>query len=77
MEYEFIALELAGHEAEWLRGLLEDTSLLGKPNPSVSTHCDSRTTIGVANNQAYNGKRRYIHLRHKIMISHKGLCDIT
>ena len=30
MESEFIALELAGQEAEWLKGLLADVPLWGK-----------------------------------------------
>jgi len=30
MEYEFIALELAGQEAEWIKGLLADVLLWGK-----------------------------------------------
>ena len=36
MKYEFIALELAGQEAEWIRSLLADIPLWGKPAPSVS-----------------------------------------
>ena len=56
MEYEFIVLELAGQEAEWLRSLLADIPLWGEPTPSVSMHCDSHVAIGVANNQVYNVK---------------------
>ena len=67
MESEFIALELAGQEAEWIRSLLADIPLWGKPAPSVSMHCDSQAAIGVAKNQAYNGKRRHIRLRHAIV----------
>lgn len=67
MESEFIALELAGQEAEWLRGLLADIPLWGKPTPSISMHCDSQAAIGVANNRSYNGKRRHIRLRHGIV----------
>ena len=67
MESEFIALELAGQEAEWLRSLLADIPLWGKPTPSVSMHCDSQAAIGVANNQSYNGKRRHIRVRHAIV----------
>jgi hypothetical protein len=65
MESEFIALELAGHEAEWLRNVLADIPLWGKPAPSVALHCDSQAAIAVANNHAYNGKKRHIRLRHK------------
>ncbi|KAL0381502.1 UNVERIFIED_CONTAM: Retrovirus-related Pol polyprotein from transposon TNT 1-94 [Sesamum angustifolium] len=60
---EFIALELAGQEAKWLRNLVGDIPLWGSTAP-VSLHCDSQTAIGIAKNYAYNGKRRHIRLRH-------------
>ncbi|KAK4381706.1 Retrovirus-related Pol polyprotein from transposon TNT 1-94 [Sesamum angolense] len=63
MESEFIALELAGQEAEWLRNLIGDIPLWGSTAP-VSLHCDSQAAIGIAKNYAYNGKRRHIRLRH-------------
>ncbi|KAL0345620.1 UNVERIFIED_CONTAM: Retrovirus-related Pol polyprotein from transposon TNT 1-94 [Sesamum radiatum] len=56
MESEFIALELAGQEAEWLRNLVGDVPLWGSSVP-VSLHCDSQAAIGIAKNYAYNGKR--------------------
>ncbi|KAL2245930.1 UNVERIFIED_CONTAM: Retrovirus-related Pol polyprotein from transposon TNT 1-94, partial [Sesamum indicum] len=64
MESEFIALELAGQEAEWLRNLLGDVPLWGSTVP-VSLHCDSQAAIGIAKNYAYNGKRRHIRIRHE------------
>ena len=67
MESEFIALELAGNEAEWMRHLLADIPLWGKPAPSVALHCDNQAAIAVAINGVYNGKRRHIRLRHKIV----------
>ncbi|KAL0357904.1 UNVERIFIED_CONTAM: Retrovirus-related Pol polyprotein from transposon TNT 1-94 [Sesamum calycinum] len=63
MESEFIALELAGQEAEWLRNLVGDIPLWGSIAP-VSLHCDSQAAIGIVKNYAYNGKRRHIRLRH-------------
>ncbi|KAL0423071.1 UNVERIFIED_CONTAM: Retrovirus-related Pol polyprotein from transposon TNT 1-94 [Sesamum radiatum] len=63
MEYEFIALELTGQEAEWLRNLIGDIPLWGSTAP-VSLHCDSQAAIGIAKNYAYNGKRRHIRLKH-------------
>ncbi|KAL0441840.1 UNVERIFIED_CONTAM: Retrovirus-related Pol polyprotein from transposon TNT 1-94 [Sesamum radiatum] len=63
MESEFIALELAGQEAEWLRNLVGDVPLWGSSVP-VSLHCDSQAAIGIAKNYAYNGKRRHIRIRH-------------
>ncbi|KAL0367008.1 UNVERIFIED_CONTAM: hypothetical protein Sradi_3590900 [Sesamum radiatum] len=57
MESEFIALELAGQEAEWLRNLVGDVPLWGSSVP-VSLHCDSQAAIGIAKNYAYNGKKK-------------------
>lgn len=67
MESEFIALELAGQEAEWLKGLMANIPLWGKPTPPISLHCDSQAAICVANNSTYNGKRRHIRMRHAIV----------
>jgi len=64
MESEFIALELAGQEAEWLKDFLTDIPLWGKQSAPISLHCDSQVAIRVANNSAYNGKKRHIHIRH-------------
>ena len=41
MESEFVALEKASTEAEWLRNLLADIPKWDKPLPSISFHCDS------------------------------------
>ena len=67
MESEFVALEKAGTEAEWLRNLLADIPKWDKPLPSISLHCDSQATIACARNKIYNGKKRHIHLRHNIV----------
>jgi len=67
MEPEFVALELEGRKAEWLRELLADILLWGKPTPAVSLHCDNQASIVVAKNSVYNAKTRHIHLRHNIV----------
>ena len=41
MEFEFIALDKAGEEAEWLRQFLEDIPIWPKPVPTICIHCDS------------------------------------
>ena len=64
---EFIALELAGSEAEWLRNFLADIPLGSKPIPSVSIHCDNKSAIYTAKNKTFNGKSRHIRLRHNII----------
>lgn len=73
MESEFIALEKAGSEAEWLRNLLGNIPLWTRPVPSVSLHCDCQAAIGRAKNKSYNGKSRHIRLRHNIV--RQLLCD--
>ncbi|GAA0168207.1 transmembrane signal receptor [Lithospermum erythrorhizon] len=67
MESEFIALELAGEEADWLRNLLTDIPLWEKHGTLVFFHCDSQAPIGVAKNVVYNGKKRHIRIRHGVV----------
>ena len=64
MESEFIALDKAGEEAEWLRNFLEDIPNWPKLVPAVCIHCDSQAAIGRARNVIYNGKSRHIRRRH-------------
>ena len=64
MEFEFIALDKSGKEAEWLRHFIEDILRWPKPMPAISIHCDSQSAIGKAQNIMYNGKSRYIRQRH-------------
>ena len=64
MEYEFIALDKAREEAEWLRQFLEDIPIWPKPVPAICIHCDSKSAIGRAQNDMYNGKSRHIRRRH-------------
>uniref|UniRef100_A0A2N9FSL6 Reverse transcriptase Ty1/copia-type domain-containing protein n=1 Tax=Fagus sylvatica TaxID=28930 RepID=A0A2N9FSL6_FAGSY len=45
---EFIALDKAGEEAEWLRHFLEDMPMWTKPVPPICIHCDSQSMIGRA-----------------------------
>ncbi|KAL0546106.1 hypothetical protein IC582_016011 [Cucumis melo] len=66
MESEFIALELAGHETEWIKNLLGDVPLWGTSVP-VSIQCDSQATICTAKNNVYNGKSRHIRLRYAVV----------
>ena len=64
MESEFIALDKAGEEAEWLRHFLEDIPMWSKPVLAICIHCDSQSAIGRAQNNMYNGKSRHIRRRH-------------
>lgn len=67
MESEFIALDLAAEEANWLRSFLEDIPMWSKPMPPISMNCDSMSAIGRANNSEYNGKSPHIRRIHKSM----------
>ncbi|KAL0553398.1 hypothetical protein IC582_007293 [Cucumis melo] len=66
MESEFIASELAGQEAEWIKNLLGDVPLW-KTSVPVSIQCDSQAAICTAKNSVYNGKSRHIRLRHAVI----------
>ena len=66
MESEFIALNKAGEEAEWLRQFLEDIPLWQKPVPAICIHCDNQAVISRAQNVIYNGKSRHIRRRHTV-----------
>ena len=48
MESEFIALDKAGEEVEWLRHFLEDIPIWPQPVPAICIHCNSQSTIGRA-----------------------------
>ena len=64
MESEFIALDKAGEEAEWLRHFLEDIPIWPQPVPAICIHCDSQSAIGRGQSHIYNGKSRHIRRRH-------------
>ncbi|PHT37918.1 hypothetical protein CQW23_21491 [Capsicum baccatum] len=64
MESEFIALDKADEEVEWLRNFLEDISYWPKSVAPVCIHCDSQATIGRAGSMIYNGKSRHIRRRY-------------
>ncbi|KAL0396142.1 UNVERIFIED_CONTAM: Retrovirus-related Pol polyprotein from transposon TNT 1-94 [Sesamum calycinum] len=56
MESEFITLDKAGDEAEWLRNFLEDIPCWTKLVPAIMVHCDSQSAIGRAQSSMYNGR---------------------
>ncbi|XP_074314899.1 secreted RxLR effector protein 161-like [Silene latifolia] len=64
MESEFIALAVAGKEAEWLRNLVYEIPVWPKPIPPISIHCDSSATLAKAYSEVYNGKSRHLGVRH-------------
>ncbi|KAF3670490.1 putative receptor-like protein 12-like [Capsicum annuum] len=54
----------AGEEADWLRSMLIDISLWGKPIPPLTIYCDNKTSIFRASSDCYNGKSRQVRLKH-------------
>ncbi|PHT51037.1 hypothetical protein CQW23_10784 [Capsicum baccatum] len=65
MESEFIALDKAGEEVEWLQNFLEDIPYWPKSVAPVCIHYNSRAAIGMAGSMMYNGKSRHIRQRHE------------
>ena len=63
MESEFIALDKAAEEAEWLRSFLEDILVWLKLVTTICINCDNMAAHARAKNNVYNGKSR--HIRHK------------
>ncbi|GJX97839.1 hypothetical protein Tco_0353637 [Tanacetum coccineum] len=56
MKAEFVALDKASEEAEWLRSFLKSILLWPKPVTVVCIHCDSMAALTRAKNHIYNGK---------------------
>ncbi|GJX28302.1 retrotransposon protein, putative, ty1-copia subclass [Tanacetum coccineum] len=63
-EAEFVALDKAAEEAEWLRSFQEGIHLWPKPVTAMCINCDSMATLTRAKNHIYNGKSRHIRRRH-------------
>lgn len=64
MEAEFVALDKAAEEAEWLKSFLEGIPLWPQPVTAIGIHCDSMAALTRAQSQIYNGKSRHIRRRH-------------
>ena len=56
MESEFIALDKAREEAEWLRHFLQDIPLWSKSVRAICIYCDNQAAIFRAQNFIYNSK---------------------
>ena len=64
MELEFIPLDKAAEEAEWLRNFLKDIPVWPKPVKTICINCDNMEAQARAKNNVYNGKSRHIRRRH-------------
>nr|GEU86320.1 reverse transcriptase domain-containing protein [Tanacetum cinerariifolium] len=56
MKSEFVALVVAGKEAEWLRNLIHEIPIWLKLIALIAIHCDSAVTLAKAYSQIHNGK---------------------
>ena len=66
MEAELTALDTATIEAEWLRELLMDLTIVEKPIPAILMNCDNQTVIVKLNNSKDNMKSsRHVKRRLK------------
>ncbi|PHT43504.1 hypothetical protein CQW23_17529 [Capsicum baccatum] len=64
MESEFIALDKAGEEEEWIRNFFEDIPYWPKPVAPLCIHCDSQEAKDRAGSMMYNYKSHHICWRH-------------
>ncbi|GJS92954.1 zinc finger, CCHC-type containing protein [Tanacetum coccineum] len=67
IESEFVALVVAGKEAEWLRNLIHEIPIWPRPIALISIHCDSAATLAKAYSHIYNGKSRHLGVRHSMI----------
>nr|GEW46430.1 zinc finger, CCHC-type [Tanacetum cinerariifolium] len=67
MESGFVALAVAGKEAEWLRNLIHEIPIWPKPIAAISIRSDSVPTMARAYSQIYNGKSRHLGIRHSMV----------
>nr|GEX44910.1 hypothetical protein [Tanacetum cinerariifolium] len=63
----WVFLLVDGKEAEWLRNLILEIPLWSKPIAPISIRCDSAVTLAKAYSQMYNGKSRYLCVRHNMI----------
>jgi len=65
MEYELITLDTICTEAEWLKDLLSEFSIVSKLILPISVHTDSRSTIKILKQDANKKMNRHIQIRLK------------
>lgn len=57
-------MSLSEEEAEWLKNLLIEIPMWSKLVPTILNNGDCISVIDKVPSNTYNGKFRYIHLRH-------------
>ncbi|KAM0037429.1 putative RNA-directed DNA polymerase [Helianthus debilis subsp. tardiflorus] len=61
-EAEYMALTLAGCQAIWLKGILDE--LQGKDDYPIPIYCDNKSTICLAKDPVYHGKSKHIRVKY-------------
>jgi hypothetical protein len=77
---ELIALDTASAEAEWLRELLSDLSVVEKPIPAILMNCDNQTVITKVNSAKDNAKStRHVkrHLKSVRKLRNSGVITVA
>jgi hypothetical protein len=64
MKSKLVVLRVVGIEAKWSINFLIDLPIWPSLRPPISLHCDSQATLLRVYSKSYNGKSRYISLRH-------------
>jgi hypothetical protein len=80
MEAELAALDTATIEAEWLRELLMDLSVVEKPIPAILMNCDNQTVIAKVSSSKDNEKSsRHVKRRLKSVrkLRNSGVISVT
>ena len=67
-----IVLDTATVEAEWLRELLMDLSVVEKPVPAILMNCDNQTVIAKVNNSKDNAKSSR-HVKRRLKSDRKSV----
>ncbi|KAJ0512085.1 putative RNA-directed DNA polymerase [Helianthus annuus] len=57
-----MALTLAGCQAIWLKGILDE--LQRKSNYPIPIYCDNKSTICLAKDPVYHGKSKHIRVKY-------------
>ncbi|KAJ0586508.1 putative RNA-directed DNA polymerase [Helianthus annuus] len=61
-EVEYMALSLAGCQAVWIKGILDE--LQGKIEYPIPIYCDNKSTICLAKDPVYHGKSKHIRVKY-------------
>lgn len=60
MEVEFIGLDLACCQVDWLRNLFPELPFAHKPLPHISIHCNNKAIVDKAKQTKGNPGKRFM-----------------